>query len=77
VVTEFKRTNSELTGPAAAVSVNQEKPTLTLPPGSDRMSPSQRDALFAEWRADYAAGKEGLEPPSLPDSGIDIDGPGR
>jgi hypothetical protein len=60
---------------------NHDKPTLGLPPGSDRLGPTELRALFAEWRADYAAGKEGLEPPALPSTGdgrgIDIDEPER
>ncbi len=62
-------------------NANQDAATLGLPPGSDRLGPTELRALFAEWRADYAAGKEELPPPAPPrmadGPGIDIDEPQR
>jgi hypothetical protein len=59
---------------------NHDLPVLGLPTDANVLGPGQLTALFAEWRADYAAGTEPLPPPGsapLAEVDRDIDGPDR
>ena len=62
VVEVFRPETAEGQG-IPAHNPNHDKPTLGLPPGSDRMSPAEAREVFEEMRGDYRAARAERETP--------------